>query len=131
MEANERVEPPGEPPREKPSLAERLRARRHHHRHRHIVIRALFVIAGFTLLAGGIAMLVLPGPAFVVIPIGLAMLSLEFLWAERAMEKALAKAEEAKEKASRTSTGERVLIALGVLCAIGAAVAAELHWHVI
>jgi len=134
MEAHERAEPPepaGTGPGRKPSLVERLRARRAHHRDRHIAIRALFVVVGFTLLVGGIAMLVLPGPAFVVIPIGLAMLSLEFFWAERAMEKALEKAEEAKEKAGRTSTTQRLLIAIVVVLAIAAAVTAELHWHVI
>ena len=37
----------------------------------------------------GVAMLVLPGPAFAVIPIALAILSLEFAWAGRLLEKAL------------------------------------------
>ena len=32
-------------------------------------------------------MLVLPGPAFLVIPAGLAILATEFVWAERAMER--------------------------------------------
>ncbi len=31
----------------------------------------------------GIAMIVLPGPAFIVIPIGLAILGAEFAWAQR------------------------------------------------
>jgi tellurite resistance protein TerC len=38
------------------------------------------VIGGSTLLLG-IAMIVLPGPAIVVIPIGLGILGLEFAWA--------------------------------------------------
>jgi tellurite resistance protein TerC len=41
------------------------------------------VIVGFVggiVLLVGIALLVLPGPAFVVIPIGLGILSLEFAW---------------------------------------------------
>jgi tellurite resistance protein TerC len=32
-------------------------------------------------------MIVLPGPAFVVIPVGLGILSLEFAWARRWLEK--------------------------------------------
>ena len=40
------------------------------------------IVGGFVLLAG-IAMLVLPGPAFIVIPAGLAILATEFEWAER------------------------------------------------
>ncbi|MFO0689965.1 MAG: PGPGW domain-containing protein [Myxococcota bacterium] len=35
-------------------------------------------VVGATIVAIGIALLVLPGPAFLVIPIGLAVLSLEF-----------------------------------------------------
>lgn len=41
---------------------------------------AVFVV-GITVLAVGVALIVLPGPAFVVIPIGLAILSIEFAWA--------------------------------------------------
>ncbi|HQT91839.1 MAG TPA: PGPGW domain-containing protein [Candidatus Kryptobacter bacterium] len=44
-------------------------------------------IVGFTLLFIGVAMLVLPGPAIVVIPAALAILATEFLWARRLMEK--------------------------------------------
>ena len=44
-------------------------------------------IVGFTVLAVGIAMIVLPGPAFVVIPIGLGILGLEFAWARRWLRK--------------------------------------------
>ncbi len=36
-----------------------------------------------TVLLIGIALLVLPGPAFIVIPIGLAILATEFVWARR------------------------------------------------
>jgi len=36
----------------------------------------------------GIALIVLPGPAFIVIPIGLAILATEFLWAKRWLQKA-------------------------------------------
>jgi len=38
-------------------------------------------VIGSTVLAIGIALIVLPGPAFVVIPLGLAILATEFLWA--------------------------------------------------
>jgi len=41
---------------------------------------AVFVV-GVTVLAVGVALIVLPGPALVVIPIGLAILSIEFAWA--------------------------------------------------
>jgi uncharacterized protein (TIGR02611 family) len=38
-------------------------------------------MAGFTVLIVGVAMIVLPGPAVVVIPLGLAILATEFIWA--------------------------------------------------
>jgi len=43
--------------------------------------RIAIAIVGFTVLAVGVAMIVLPGPAIVVIPVGLGILGLEFAWA--------------------------------------------------
>jgi tellurite resistance protein TerC len=45
--------------------------------------RISVAIVGGTVLAVGVAMIVLPGPAFIVIPAGLAILGLEFAWARR------------------------------------------------
>lgn len=45
-------------------------------------------ILGGTVLAIGVALIVLPGPAFVVIPLGLAILSAEFAWARYWLRKA-------------------------------------------
>lgn len=52
--------------------------------------RAVVAVIGFTVLLIGIAMVVLPGPAVVVIPLGLAILATEFVWAKRLLEKARA-----------------------------------------
>ena len=46
---------------------------------------AVFVL-GISVLAVGIVMIVAPGPAVVVIPLGLAILATEFLWARRVLE---------------------------------------------
>jgi len=46
------------------------------------VKRLVIGLIGFTVLAIGIAMIVLPGPAFIVIPIGLGILATEFIWAK-------------------------------------------------
>jgi tellurite resistance protein TerC len=43
--------------------------------------RLIVIVAGFTVLIVGVAMIVLPGPAVVVIPLGLAILATEFIWA--------------------------------------------------
>ena len=45
--------------------------------------RLIVMVIGFTILAVGIAMIVLPGPAVVVIPVGLALLATEFIWARK------------------------------------------------
>ncbi len=112
---------------ERPSLVERLQGQRDRHRSRPKVVRALYALVGFTVLVGGLAMLVLPGPAFVVIPIGLAMLSLEFTWAERALERALAEGEKARRRAAETTPLQRALS--GVAVALG--VAAFVVWAVL
>ena len=52
-------------------------------------MRVAFAVAGFAVVLGGIALLVLPGPGLLVIAIGLAMLALEFAWAERALDVAV------------------------------------------
>jgi tellurite resistance protein TerC len=45
--------------------------------------RVVVAVVGSTVLLSGLAMLLLPGPGLVVIPIGLAILSTEFVWARR------------------------------------------------
>lgn len=110
-------------PAPKPGLIERLQAQRERHARRPRAVRALYVAAGFTVLAAGVVMLVTPGPAFVVIPVGLALLSLEFAWAERLLHSALEKGEQAKRKAAATTTTERVLTGVAALLASAAGVA--------
>lgn len=41
------------------------------------------LVVGSTVLAVGVALIILPGPAFLVIPLGLAILAIEFAWARR------------------------------------------------
>jgi tellurite resistance protein TerC len=48
--------------------------------------RLIVIVIGFSTLAVGIAMIVLPGPAVVVIPIGLALLATEFVWARKLLD---------------------------------------------
>lgn len=50
-----------------------------------VVRRLVIGLIGGTLLLIGVAMLVLPGPAVVVIPLALAVLATEFVWAKRWM----------------------------------------------
>jgi tellurite resistance protein TerC len=51
------------------------------------VRRVMVGVIGGTVLMIGLAMVVLPGPAFVVIPVGLGILGLEFAWARHWLRK--------------------------------------------
>lgn len=51
------------------------------------VRRAIVLVIGSSVIAIGVAMIVLPGPAIIVIPAGLAILATEFLWARRLLRK--------------------------------------------
>jgi len=52
-----------------------------------VVKRVIVSVVGATVLLIGVALLVLPGPAFIVIPIGLAILATEYAWARRWLRK--------------------------------------------
>ena len=56
--------------------------------------RIAISIVGGTVLALGVAMIVLPGPALVVIPLGLAILGVEYAWARRWLRKVRARTAE-------------------------------------
>jgi len=113
-----------------PTLVRKLRERQTEHKRRGRLYRWMFVAVGVVVLCAGIAMLALPGPAFVVIPIGLAILSLEFAWAEHLLEKALVKGEEAKRKAASASPAQKALSVAACVCAAAAAAAAALIWDI-
>jgi uncharacterized protein (TIGR02611 family) len=102
----------------KPRIVLRLEAQRARHRQRPLYVRMLYILVGFSLLLGGVGMLLLPGPAFVVIPIGLAILSLEFHWAEGLLDRALKQGDIARRRAAKTTTLQRVLT--GIAFALGA-----------
>lgn len=112
--------------RDAPAIVQRLRERRESHRERSRIVRIAFVVAGFVVLLAGLAMLVLPGPALVVIPVGLAILSLEFAWAAKALDEVLDRAAAAQEKASGLS--RRQWLMLVVLAAVLAAAAAVAYF---
>ena len=115
---------------DEPELVRRLRARQAEHKQRGRLYRWAFVAVGIAVLGIGVAMLALPGPAFVVIPIGLAILSLEFAWAERLLEKALVKGDEARRKAAEATPAQKALSAAAVACGVAAAVAAAILWDI-
>jgi uncharacterized protein (TIGR02611 family) len=111
-------------------MRERLAERREEHLRKGTFYRIVFAVAGVIVTLAGIAMLVTPGPAFVIIPIGLAMLALEFAWAERALDSALEKADEAQRKAAETTKAQRILAGAAVALGVAAFVAAAIVWDI-
>jgi uncharacterized protein (TIGR02611 family) len=49
--------------------------------------RIVVIVIGGTVLAIGVIMIVTPGPAIIVIPLGLAILATEFAWARSLLHK--------------------------------------------
>lgn len=52
-----------------------------------VVKRIVITVIGVSVLTIGVVLLVLPGPAFIVIPIGLALLATEYAWARRWLQR--------------------------------------------
>ena len=111
-------------------LFEKLEERRESYQERGLLYRVAFTTAGFTVLGGGLAMLVLPGPALAVIPIGLAMLALQFAWAERLLEVAVDRAEAAGRTVTETSRKQKVVGGIAIALVVASAITAALVWDI-
>lgn len=70
------------------------------------VKKLVVAVVGFTMLIAGIAMIVLPGPAFIFIPAGLVILATEFLWAKKLLQKVKEKLRRDKESKEKQSENE-------------------------
>ena len=60
-------------------------------------------VVGTTVLALGVLMIILPGPAIVVIPLGLAILAAEFAWARRWLRRLREKSREVMGQVRRAA----------------------------
>lgn len=69
--------------------------------------RIVVAIVGFTVLLVGIATIILPGPAFIIIPLGLAILATEFVWAQRLLTKAKAYFEKQRQRVANKMRGKK------------------------
>jgi tellurite resistance protein TerC len=63
--------------------------------------RLIITVIGFTVLLIGLAMVVLPGPAFIVIPIALGIHATEFIWAKKLLDRVKSRASNVKEWVSK------------------------------
>src|ERR1700745_3427886 len=69
-----------------------------------IIKRVIVSVVGATVLLIGVALLVLPGPAIVVIPVGLAILATEYAWARRWLKKVRRMASDVVSGRDRTTS---------------------------
>ena len=86
---------------ERPHFFKRLHARLHSNRLTGLATKVVVTVIGSLVLIAGLIMMVTPGPGIVGIIAGLALLATEYVWAQRLLDQAKAKAAQAKDKVSR------------------------------
>jgi uncharacterized protein (TIGR02611 family) len=88
-----------------------------------LVTKIIVSIVGFAVLLVGVITIVTPGPAIVLIPLGLAILSSEYHWARRWLDMAKKQALKARAKAAaqdpKVRRRRRLLTALGFVVLVG------------
>ena len=124
------TEPPSAKTERHPAI-QRLHDRRERHRQRSRLVRWSIAVLGALITIVGILMTgPVPGPGFLIIPFGLALLALEFVWAERLFEKAVLWADRAKQQASNRSRGQKIASVVLTVLAIAAFITAVILWDV-
>jgi len=83
----------------RPSRYHRWHGHLHRNRAMSATTKVIVTIIGLLVIAAGVVMLVAPGPGLVAIAAGLAILSTEYAWAERWLQAARRKLDEARETA--------------------------------
>ena len=86
------------------------------------VFRVLWVVAGATIVLAGLAMTVFPGPAVVVLPVGLAMLAAEFAWARRLLDVGIDRGVDVKRRMQAAPPAAKLLTSLAGLCLMAAVI---------
>lgn len=86
-----------------PTHKRRIRGKLHHRMHANpalsLTSKIVVSVVGTLVLVAGFVTVVTPGPAFILIPLGLAILASEWDWADRWLVAAKRKAQEAQAKA--------------------------------
>jgi tellurite resistance protein TerC len=68
-------------------------------------LRVLVTVVGFTLIAVGLVLLVLPGPGILVIIAGFAVLATQYAWARTALEATKRRASRTAKRLRRRASG--------------------------
>lgn len=63
--------------------------------------RFFVLLIGGTITLIGVALIILPGPAFIVIPVGLSILATEFVWARKILDKVKERIQRSKDSFSK------------------------------
>jgi uncharacterized protein (TIGR02611 family) len=117
-------------PRDEHPWVRRLREQRARHLGRSRFYRVPFALLGFTVVLIGLALLVLPGPGLLVIAAGLAMLALEFAWAERVLERTLDRMTRTTQAVRRGNRALKALSTAAGLAGLAALIAVGLYFDV-
>ncbi len=108
-----------------PHLRARAWARRR--RATHVMWQAGVLLVGFGLVIAGVAMLVLPGPGWAAIILGLIVLASEYAWANRLLDPVRRWARRAADAALDPRVRKRNLVIAGVLVVVAAGL---VTWYV-
>lgn len=118
--------PPVDQPRERSKLHRKL----HANPVTSLTTKIVVGVVGAAVALVGVVMIVTPGPAFVLIPLGLAILATEFTFARKWLDWARDKATEAKRKSDEMDPAVRrrrlVLTGVAVLLVVGG-----VAWYVV
>jgi uncharacterized protein (TIGR02611 family) len=89
--------------------------------------RALVLVAGLTLITIGLALLLLPGPGWATILLGLVVLATEYTWANRLLEPVRRRVKREAQRVRRLSPGHQAAVYAGLVAATAAFLA--LSWY--
>ena len=108
----------------------KLRERKQRHKQRSKFVRLGWMILGIVLVLAGIVLSLplVPGPGFLLVFVGLAMLALEFDRVERLVEKLVYRVDQLEESAKKASPLQRALVVVAIVAGCAAFVAASLRW---
>jgi hypothetical protein len=108
---------------DRPELLIKLQERKARHKQRNILHRVAVVIAGILIVIAGIIMSGpgVPGPGIV---------TLEFDWAERWLERLIIWGDKAAERAEQTTPKQRVVAGIATALAIAAFAVAAILWNI-
>lgn len=115
-----------------PSWWRPVHAKLHRNRASSLATKVVVTVVGFAVVTVGIITLVTPGPAFIIIPAGLAILATEFRWARRWLVAAKDWALEQKRKAEEMDPAvrrRRLLVGVALCVLVAALVAGYVWWQ--